>query len=218
LLVGTAIASEPLGFLTLCSAKTGKHGKLGAGSEDLDDEATATKLKEYRAQFVKDGHPLMKHGRELACSACRLAADRFQNKVARKIKGKMSEEQKLQAFSTAVQGVCDRGGFPVQSAVVEKGGREMYVDFQDAMSNHHGKVSVKRMSPEIVDDLVAACRHLTTGPFEEALRKKVLLTPKGGRASDTDFRSWLCGPRRAGVCDEDPEDDEDEDDGKRTDL
>lgn len=32
---------------------------------------------------------------------------------------------------------------------VEKEGKEIYVDFQEAMGSQHGRVSVKAMSPEI---------------------------------------------------------------------
>eukprot|EP00425_Heterocapsa_triquetra_P034571 CAMPEP_0195121808 /NCGR_PEP_ID=MMETSP0448-20130528/125070_1 /TAXON_ID=66468 /ORGANISM="Heterocapsa triquestra, Strain CCMP 448" /LENGTH=206 /DNA_ID=CAMNT_0040159285 /DNA_START=42 /DNA_END=662 /DNA_ORIENTATION=+ len=200
----------PTWWNTLCS---GKDGALGPGSEDMSkDQADAT-LEEYRRTFHKDGgDPLRKHNKDLACSACRMAANRFQNKVARKVKGKMSESQKRSTFKSNLDQVCVPSAFPKQAAIVEKNGKEKYVDFQDAMANREGKVNVRRMSPEIRDDLVNACKHVLLVEFKDALLQQVLQTPKGQRASDTDFKRWLCGPKQAAVCEADDDDEvEDED-------
>eukprot|EP00931_Biecheleriopsis_adriatica_P110089 TRINITY_DN84374_c0_g1_i1.p1 TRINITY_DN84374_c0_g1~~TRINITY_DN84374_c0_g1_i1.p1 ORF type:complete len:227 (+),score=57.64 TRINITY_DN84374_c0_g1_i1:55-735(+) len=192
--------------------KKRKQGSLGPGSEALDKEEAQELLSEYRKGFTEDGDPLRRRGEMRACSACEHAARRFQSKVASKIKGKMPDAEKRSVFMRGLDAACSESLFPEQMAVVEKKGQEMYVDFREALGSQHGKVSVKEMSPEIKAEVIAACRHVLQKEFKDALLKKVLATPKGGRASDINFRSLLCGPKMAKVCKRTGEDaDEDED-------
>mmetsp|Transcript_173255 Transcript_173255/g.555712 ORF Transcript_173255/g.555712 Transcript_173255/m.555712 type:complete len:246 (-) Transcript_173255:85-822(-) len=213
----------PLGLLALLgatawggAAAAGGEGPLGPGSEHMDAEETDEHLERYRQRFAAGGDALRKHGGSLACSACRMAAQRFQNRVARKIKGNMGAEQKREVFKTNLDAACAHSAFPQQTAVVEKKGKEVYVDWRDAVANREGKVSVKRMSPEVTDDLVAACRQLLHEEFREALLRKVLNIPQGTKGSDVDFVPWLCGPGRAALCDEG--DDEEDGDHEKEEL
>lgn len=185
---------------------------MGHGSESLNSKEAAEKLADYHKAFAGTGgdDALQKHGRSLACSACQMAANRFQTRVARKIKGKLSDAEKEEIFRANLEGICSPSNWPKQMAVVEKKGNEIYVDWMDAMSNREGKVSVKRMSPEVSADVMAVCTQVLQQDFREPLLRKVLDTKKG-RVSDTNFVSWLCGPDRANVCDRTAEDDEDSD-------
>merc|ERR1712059_56825 len=106
---------------------------------------------------------------------------------------------------------CASAAFPRQVAVIDKNGTESYVDFKDVTGNREGRVKLKRMSPELKDELIAACEHVLFEEFRKALVLKVLGTPKGGRASDVNFRSWLCGPSQADVCNATDEELEEED-------
>ncbi|CAE7409454.1 BOB1 [Symbiodinium natans] len=208
-----------------------KEGALGPGSEALEREEAERLLKKYKLTFSEDGDPLRRRGQDLACSACRMAAKRFQSKVASKIKGKMPEAEKRTAFQRGLSMACEEGQFPQQLAVVEKEGKQFYVDFQEALGSAHGRVNVKAMSPEIKADVLSGCRHLLQKEWKESLLQKVLSTPRGGRASDVDFGVLstprggrasdvdfgvlICGPKMASVCedeegggDHDEEDDE----------
>ena len=61
----------------------------------------------------------------------------------------MKEQEKRDIFAAGLELACLEDLFPQQMAVVAKQGREFYVDFRDAMGSQHGKVSVKRMAPDI---------------------------------------------------------------------
>ncbi|CAJ1398221.1 unnamed protein product [Effrenium voratum] len=176
------------------------------GSEALSRQEAEALLKQYKQGFDEDGDPLRRRGPALACSACQLAAKRFQSKVASKVKGKMTEAQRRSAFRLGVEAACAEELFPQQMAVVEKEGKEFYVDFQEAMGSQHGRVSVKAMSPEIKADAVAACRY-TLQEYRERLLREVLAIPRSGRGSDLDFVGLICG-QMAKVCDRSDERDE----------
>mmetsp|Transcript_52401 Transcript_52401/g.125172 ORF Transcript_52401/g.125172 Transcript_52401/m.125172 type:complete len:225 (+) Transcript_52401:41-715(+) len=191
-----------------------KSGALGPGSQDMSHSEAEDAIRRYKETYFhrKQGEdPLRRHGQSLACSACRMAADRFQNKVARKIKGKMSEASRRSTFVKALPEACDPKNFGQQLAVVEKKGQEVYVDFQDAMANREGKVSVKRMSPEVRTDLIDACKHVLE-EFHKELLQRLLDVPSNGKGSEVDFRKWLCGPKRAAVCEVEDDGDEEAED------
>lgn len=182
---------------------------MGPGSEALDRGEAEEILKEYRGNFGQDGDPLRRRGPDLACSACKLAAKRFQSKVASKIKGKMSEDERRKVFHRGIKSACSQELFPHQMAVVEKESKEFYVDFQEALGSQHGRVSVKGMSPEIKADAMAGCEHVLK-KYDKHLLKQVLSIPKSGRGSDLDFGILLCGRNMAHVCDDESDDDMDE--------
>ncbi|CAE7844438.1 BOB1 [Symbiodinium microadriaticum] len=186
-----------------------KEGALGPGSEALEREEAERLLQKYKLTFSEDGDPLRRRGQDLACSACQLAAKRFQSKVASRIKGKMPDAEKKTVFQRGLTTACEEAQFPQQLAVVEKEGKQFYVDFQEALGSAHGRVNVKAMSPEIKADVINGCRHLLQKEWKDSLLQKVLSTPKGGRASDVDFGKLICGPKMSAVCDEEEESDGD---------
>mmetsp|Transcript_43035 Transcript_43035/g.88569 ORF Transcript_43035/g.88569 Transcript_43035/m.88569 type:complete len:217 (+) Transcript_43035:52-702(+) len=179
-----------------------KEGALGPGSEALEREEAERLLQKCKLTFSEDGDPLRRRGQDLACSACQLAAKRFQSKVASRIKGKMPDAEKRTVFQRGLSTACEEAQFPQQLAVVEKEGKQFYVDFQEALGSAHGRVNVKAMSPEIKADVINGCRHLLQKEWKDSLLQKVLSTPKGGRASDVDFGKLICGPKMSAVCEE----------------
>eukprot|EP00928_Gymnodinium_smaydae_P081246 TRINITY_DN6479_c0_g1_i1.p1 TRINITY_DN6479_c0_g1~~TRINITY_DN6479_c0_g1_i1.p1 ORF type:complete len:308 (-),score=43.99 TRINITY_DN6479_c0_g1_i1:239-1162(-) len=195
-----------------CDATQENEGSLGPGSAQMERPKVLEALGEYAATYGSNvkGDPLLKHGAALACSACQWSVKRFKSEVASKIRGKLSAAKRRSIFSAGVQAACAEAGFPEQMAVVEKNGNEFYVDFKDAMGSQHGRVSVKRMSPEVRADVVVACKHLLQDAFREALLQQMLDTPKGGRGTDVDLTALLCGPKLANVCDGGSEDEGEE--------
>ncbi|CAE7708740.1 BOB1 [Symbiodinium sp. CCMP2456] len=189
-----------------------KQGALGPGSEALEREEAERLLQKYKLTFSEDGDALRRRGQDLACSACQLAAKRFQSKVASRIKGKMPDAEKKTVFQRGLSTACEEAQFPQQLAVVEKEGKQFYVDFQEALGSAHGRVNVKAMSPEIKADVINGCRHLLQKEWKDSLLQKVLSTPKGGRASDVDFGKLICGPKMSAVCDEEESDGDREED------
>ncbi|CAE7462212.1 BOB1, partial [Symbiodinium necroappetens] len=121
----------------------------------------------------------------------------------------MPDAEKKTVFQRGLTTACEEAQFPQQLAVVEKEGKQFYVDFQEALGSAHGRVNVKAMSPEIKADVINGCRHLLQKEWKDSLLQKVLSTPKGGRASDVDFGKLICGPKMSAVCDEEEESDGD---------
>eukprot|EP00927_Polykrikos_kofoidii_P017024 TRINITY_DN17729_c0_g1_i2.p1 TRINITY_DN17729_c0_g1~~TRINITY_DN17729_c0_g1_i2.p1 ORF type:complete len:244 (-),score=42.13 TRINITY_DN17729_c0_g1_i2:117-791(-) len=201
-------------FATQAAADDPPHGALGKGSENIDPKTAKAAIGNFRSELEAPGDPLRKHGVDLACSACQLIADRFTSKVARKIYGKMAADKKRSIFHKHLAEPCLEKAWPDQIAHVERFGVAKYIDFKEALANREGKVSVKRMAPELKTNLIEACKSLLETEQKQALLDKILATPPGSRASDVNFRSWLCGKTKANVCvkpsDLEEADDEDE--------
>nr|ABV22318.1 unknown [Karlodinium veneficum] len=187
-----------------------RHGALGPGSEPMEANKARETVKRMSESLQKEGDPLRKHGRALACSACQYAAKNFQSKVASKIKGKMKDPEKRKLFSNGLTAACSEDVLPEQFAVVEKNGTEMYVDFREAMGSRHGKVSVKHMTPDNRKQVAEGCRHLLQNELKDGLWERIAALPKDARASDIDFKKLICGRKMADVCDDVGSDDDDE--------
>merc|ERR1719506_641594 len=146
-------------------------------------------------------HPLRKLGpQSLACSGCRMIADRFRFNLARKMRGKWKAEKKRDIFVSNLDDVCASAGFPEHMAILMhdvKG--HVYIDYEDWPARGGGILSLSAVGPEVTADVVLACRHLVEIEFKEALLEAFLSSDEDGR--DIDFLSLLCGNRGADVCD-----------------
>jgi len=158
-------------------------------------------------------HPLRRLGsKSLVCSGCKLFMKRFQTKVARKIKGKWKEGKKRKMFEELLATVCSKTGFPKQMAVIDRNDDgQVYVDFNEAMTQIGGTLSIKKMGADVVDDLLVACEHVLQHEYKEALFER-LIAKADVDGRDIDFTKFLCGRQQADVCDidEDPSEDGEE--------
>lgn len=186
---------------------------LPAGATELDPR-TEELMKMVKDKSNDEGpmdptgeHPLKKLGpRSLVCSACKMAAARFQSKVARKLKGKWKEAKKRMHFDEHLPKVCQESAYPDQLAVIERNkDGQILVDFNDAMNQGGGgALSIKKMGADLKGNVIAACKHIMEDEFKDALLARFLSRSRPD-GKDIDFTGWLCGKAQLGVCDIDEE-------------
>eukprot|EP00931_Biecheleriopsis_adriatica_P091724 TRINITY_DN65604_c0_g1_i1.p1 TRINITY_DN65604_c0_g1~~TRINITY_DN65604_c0_g1_i1.p1 ORF type:complete len:228 (-),score=41.51 TRINITY_DN65604_c0_g1_i1:146-829(-) len=153
-------------------------------------------------------HPLKKLGpKSLACSGCKLFADKFQFKIARKIKGHMLASEKEAKFKKYLTQVCKASAFPKDMAILKDDQEgHIFIDYEDKDRRGGGILSLTAVGPEVTLDVVKACRHLIESEFRDALLRRFVSSSEDGR--DIDVLRLLCGAKGAAVCDleEDEED------------
>uniref|UniRef100_A0A6V0G723 Saposin B-type domain-containing protein n=1 Tax=Zooxanthella nutricula TaxID=1333877 RepID=A0A6V0G723_9DINO len=150
----------------------------------------------FKRQQKAGTDPLSIHeSKAYACSACEMVADRFRYRVAKKIKGKTSAK-KTAAFMANLEAACERKGYPTQVAMGTVDGKDVYVDYRHVLNGNIG-MNLKKIAPELTDDMVSNCKYLLFGPFQDALLQRVLdlRDPR-----DVNYRPLLCGPGVANVC------------------
>jgi len=125
----------------------------------------------------------------LACHACRMAMDRFRYNVARRITAKMGAEKRQKVFWSRLGDICQNKSFPMLLAVAGETGKEIYEDVHAAATEKR-KFNIRQMSPEVKQDVIAACKYFIEGHQDELLR--AVLKSKGARASEENFHRLIC--------------------------
>lgn len=150
-------------------------------------------------------HPLKRFGtRPLVCSACKAAATQFQNRVARKIKGKMKEEEKRTTFEAKLPEACAEAAYPEKMYVFDrKDGKGQFLGDETSLRGK-GQMALKRTGAQVKAEFLDGCRHLLEVEFKDVLMAKLVSNPKKS-GKDFDFVGWLCGPQTAQYCDADEE-------------
>jgi len=190
----------------------------GAAGSELDpalmEQVKAAKDKKKEPAMDPTGqHPLKKIGpRSLVCSACKMASKQFQGKVARKIKGKWSEDKKRKTFTDSLPEACAASSYPESMMVFDRGEGQTLGDMADTMKSGGRTLSIKKAGDKVKTEFLEACNHLLLVEFKDALLEKLLSNPKRN-GKDIDFVGWLCGPQQANVCNggEDADEEADED-------